>query len=212
MSVQYLDYAMHDATAALTDVPVWRTGAFAGEFGDCFIEDTSLEGGHVAPSIGSFVEAVEVACRESTTRLPAFTSVEIDKLHTIAGDFKVAMEIEWDLRSVTGPVDFGGFLGRFMARVRALGPGQRLVFGGGWMTGSGGHAILHVLDRSQDGQSFGFTVCNTGQGVSNHPMSWESYPKKKARTTIYLPGITPSRVMDDAVWCVSLLIPTRLQA
>ena len=29
--------------------PVWRLGAFAGEFCDAFIKDTDLEGGHTGP-------------------------------------------------------------------------------------------------------------------------------------------------------------------
>ena len=87
-----------------------------------------------------------------------------------------------------------------MERVKALAPSERLVFGGGWMTGNGGHAIMHILERSADGASFGFAVCNTGQGVSNHPMTWTDYPKKKAKTVIYLANVKPDRVFDEATW------------
>ena len=32
---------------ALVPVPIWRNGAYAGQFGDAYIEDTELEGGQV---------------------------------------------------------------------------------------------------------------------------------------------------------------------
>lgn len=34
-----------------TRAPVWRDGAFSGLFGDAFIENTSLEGGLITPSL-----------------------------------------------------------------------------------------------------------------------------------------------------------------
>lgn len=38
---------------------VWRSGSFAGQFGDSFIQDTDLEGGQVAPSIEYLSEICE---------------------------------------------------------------------------------------------------------------------------------------------------------
>jgi hypothetical protein len=37
---------------------LWRTGAFAGQFGDAFIENTDLEGGFIPPAIGILDEVV----------------------------------------------------------------------------------------------------------------------------------------------------------
>jgi len=38
--------------AALQAPPMWRDKAFVGQFGDCFVQDTELEGGHIGPSLG----------------------------------------------------------------------------------------------------------------------------------------------------------------
>ena len=40
-------------------VTVWRTGAFAGEFGDAFIKDTELEGGHTAPALRLVIDILK---------------------------------------------------------------------------------------------------------------------------------------------------------
>ena len=36
-----------------------RTGAFAGEFGDAFIKDTELEGGHTAPALRLVIDILK---------------------------------------------------------------------------------------------------------------------------------------------------------
>ena len=46
---------------------IWRTGAFAGEFGDAFIKNTELEGGQVAASIRVLVDVVSEALRRRPT-------------------------------------------------------------------------------------------------------------------------------------------------
>ena len=37
---------------------IWRTGAYAGEFGDPFIADTDLEGGQIAPSLHTYASII----------------------------------------------------------------------------------------------------------------------------------------------------------
>ena len=38
--------------------PIWTDNAFAGEFGDNFIQDTSLEGGHIPEAIDRLQSSV----------------------------------------------------------------------------------------------------------------------------------------------------------
>ena len=38
--------------------PIWADNAFAGEFGDNFIADTSLEGGHIPEAIRRLLDTV----------------------------------------------------------------------------------------------------------------------------------------------------------
>ena len=42
---------------------VWRNGAFAGEFGDAFIAETDLEGGHSGPAIGQLLTVVRAVLK-----------------------------------------------------------------------------------------------------------------------------------------------------
>lgn len=36
--------------SAVPDGPIWRTGAFSGQFCDAYLENTELEGGKLGPS------------------------------------------------------------------------------------------------------------------------------------------------------------------
>ena len=42
--------------------PIWTDNAFAGEFGDNFIQDTSLEGGHIPEAIDRLHSSVTASC------------------------------------------------------------------------------------------------------------------------------------------------------
>ena len=60
------------------------------------------------------------------------------------------------------------FLGNFLHQLKELPPGKRLVIPGGWAHDKGGHAIVYVIERAEDG-SYAMVVCNTGSGVNYHP-------------------------------------------
>ena len=71
-----------DATSspgAGAGTPAWRTGAFAGEFGDAFISDTELEGGQVAPSIEILVGVVRDVLETRRAELTLFGNSQADK-------------------------------------------------------------------------------------------------------------------------------------
>ena len=52
--------------------------------------------------------------------------------------------------------------------------GERLGFSGGWTDKGGGHALMFCAERGE--QSFNLVVCNTGEGVTNHPVRTEYHP------------------------------------
>lgn len=93
---------------------------------------------------------------------------------------------------------FCNYLNNFLERARELNVGERIVFSGGWMKKSGGHAIFHVLERSESG--YGFTVCNSGNGLQYHPSSTNEYPKTKFITSIHFPDLAPHHVLDEGFW------------
>ena len=49
------------ASVNVKDDPMWMNKAFVGEFGDAFVADTSLEGGHIGPSIVTMIEVTKKA-------------------------------------------------------------------------------------------------------------------------------------------------------
>jgi hypothetical protein len=60
---------------------IWRNGAFAGEFGDMFIENTELEGGQTAPSIQTVIEILDplLVSRRKDLTLFADSDIKIVK-------------------------------------------------------------------------------------------------------------------------------------
>lgn len=46
----------------------------------------------------------------------------------------------------------------------------------GWRTTKGGHALFHSIERVS-ATAVNFSVCNSGDGLSYHPVNLEKYPK-----------------------------------
>ena len=74
--------------------PMWRNGAYAGEFGDAYIADTELEGGQVAPSIKTLLKVVrDSVLSKRGPELTAFDpEVDFPKLERICSDLESAAE------------------------------------------------------------------------------------------------------------------------
>ena len=180
--------------AEIEAASIWRTGAYAGEFGDPFIADTDLEGGHIAPSLHTYCSIVRSEllgeddlasedCDEEGLLAPLDASLSLwsatDKnsiIKKVVQYVAVAAEIEAELSAVSGDPDkFSAFLQKFRRRLLDLKPGERLLFGGGWHSPGGGHAIMHVVERDltdgPSGPKYAFVVCNTGDGVNYHPVT-----------------------------------------
>jgi hypothetical protein len=199
-----------DATSspgAGAGTPAWRTGAFAGEFGDAFISDTELEGGQVAPSIEILVGVVRDVLETRRAELTLFGNSQADKIARICTDLLDAAERDRAVGGI-GPASRSGGLNNdafavlletFVKRLAALTPGQRVVVSGGWAKKSGGHAVMHVVEREVGG-TYAFVTCNTGDGLQYHPTHGGSYPKEKQKTAMRFGAIPPERALEPSLW------------
>jgi hypothetical protein len=87
----------------------------------------------------------------------------------------------------------------FLSDVQALEVGKEMVWGGGWQTPSGGHGIMHVLQRDQE-DSYTLTTCNTGQGVNYHNASARCFPKPMNNLYLAVRNIPRARIVGDFSW------------
>ena len=195
---------------------LFRTGAFVGEFLDAFIADSDLEGGHSATSIETLLL---VSPQIQSSLLTLFSPGEVEHVQAyFSRDLATALEFGRRIGKVqlskdqdeNGP-DKALFLAQLIqdlcAKVNSLAPGERLLILGGWVCRIGpGHAIMYIVERAADGDSFEFTVCNTGDGVSlyHHHDALSHYPKDKHQTALNLRGISPERMASPDVWCMIL--------
>jgi|TARA_B100000795_G_scaffold66414_1_gene45477 hypothetical protein len=187
---------------------VWRSGAFAGQFGDNFIQDTDLEGGQVAPSI----EYLASICKNIllTSRIPEltlFTKEEVKKVHLIVNDLQEAAERDRVLDTIRAKrggsrlnnANYATLLENLITKLANLAPRQRIVISGGWAGEKGGHAIMHCVERENNGD-YAIVTFNTGEGVEHHPSNSESYPKNKSKCAMRFTGITSERILDPNAW------------
>ena len=178
---------------------VWRNGAFAGEFGDAFIADTDLEGGHSGPAITQLLTVVRAVLEARLSECSLLTEADGAIVRGVADGLEGAAAIEEDKGDAKAFDNFATFLSTWMAKLRALQPGERLPFCGGWMGKGGGHALMFVAEREEDG-SFALAICNTGQGVNYHPKIQGDYPKTKHRCAIRIKEIPAEQFLQEGVW------------
>lgn len=187
-----------------TDVPCWRTGAFAGEFGDPFIKNTNLEGGYIAPAIDVLVKSAKETLKKRSPAYFGFSDDDAVVLETVCKDLEGAAAMSRDLDS-KGYHQLNDFLANFVNKIRELQEGERFLFGGGWQSPTSGHAIMHAIQREKGSEkdvTFSFTTLNTGSGIQFHPSNQADYPKRKVRTAITIGSIPLKRMCDEAVWYV----------
>jgi hypothetical protein len=187
---------------------VWRNGAFAGEFGDAFIAETDLEGGHSGPAITQLLVVVRDVLKQGgrAAQHPGLDETDLALLERAAAGLERAAAIEQEKDGGKSHEGFATFLASWMAQLRALDPGERLPFCGGWMAKGGGHALMFVAERcsaeeaAQGGDRFALVVCNTGQGVEYHPKRQGDYPKTKHRCAIRIKDIPAREFLQEGVW------------
>ena len=90
-------------------------------------------------------------------------------------------------------------LERFLQKVKSLAVGQLMAFGGGWNKTNGGHGVMHTIRR--DGtDTYSFSTCNTGQGLTYHNASSRCFPKEKQNFFLCVRNIPRERIVDDFSW------------
>ena len=184
-------------------------GAFAGEFGDNFIDGTDLEGGHTEASLSTVSWLIPQMLLEQRGVLDGVLDASEEAgVKRVAALMEEALEWGVALHDAHTPVEYAGFLTKWMDRVDTIlagAAGECVLLPGGWCTNNGGHAIMHALERADrplgDGGEFIVVTLNTGQGVGHHPGSSKWFPKEKRRTAIRLLA-DAERIVDPGVWFV----------
>ena len=87
----------------------------------------------------------------------------------------------------------------FLSDVQALEVGKEMVWGGGWIKPSGGHAVMHVLQRDQE-DSYTLTTCNSGEGAHYHNSSARCFPKPMHNLNLAVRNIPRARIVGDFSW------------
>jgi hypothetical protein len=63
---------------------------------------------------------------------------------------------------------------------------------------------MHCVERDADDDSgaptYGFVICNSGDGAQYHPPSTKDFPKRKHRTAVRVGHIPRERIVDPNVW------------
>ena len=128
---------------------IWRSGCFAGEFGDAFIVNTNLEGGDVPASIETLVRLLFPLVKNtdlSSHLLSLFTKDSISTLETIFNDFITGIIWGRQLFETRGdPSRFLTFLTDWIHAVRDLPIGKRLIINGGWLVAYRSHKRKYYL-------------------------------------------------------------------
>ena len=159
------------ASANVKDDPMWMNKAFVGEFGDAFVSNTSLEGGHIGPSIVTMIDVAKLAVQtyRKSNALSAFTrGSDFDVVNTVLEKLHQAARVEFELNRVSYPDNFETFVSERGKEVQDLSVSDFVIWPGGWLEQGGGHAIMYTVERTSR-STVSIIVHNTGQGVGYHP-------------------------------------------
>ena len=183
--------------------PMWTSKCFMGEFGDCFVQDTDLEGGRTEQSLPEYTGVVGEALARFAQALPLIDDDAREAARRVIAKLNEAAAVANELNACGGweAEAFGAFLQARSRQVRALAVGDFLLWCGGWSGVSGGHAIMYLVERTGDDEA-AFVTLNTGQGVGYHPDYAAGYPKQKRLTQMRLPATLAK--MSDTSWLYML--------
>jgi hypothetical protein len=208
------------ASQAVRAIPIWRSDAFVGEFADCFVAGTDLEGGNIGTSLKLFLPiAREVVRKGPSDRLFLTVIPRLLSLLEQCAELADEMQAIRLLPAATQADKFIAFLAKFQALLKNLKAGTSLVFPVFWVTSSiSAHVLLCVVEAGSTDSSWTFTIVNTGDGVLHRerlmplcrywltpyvrvvadPGQPEGFPKIKRRTALRLTGVAKERLVDEA--------------
>jgi len=139
------------ASVNVKDDPIWMNKAFVGEFGDAFVADTSLEGGHIGPSIVTMVDVAKLSVKEyrRSNALSCFRkSSDFNVVNTVLEKLSQAARVEFELNRVSYPDNFEKFVSERAKEVQDLSVSDFVIWPGGWLEQGGGHAIMYTIERT----------------------------------------------------------------
>ena len=180
----------------------WTRGSFVGEFCDCFIDNTDLEGGQSAPALRDLSGYLEAAARDQR-------QTPLLREHRAAVEFVQAqLRSAADLDESTEASRESA--SRFHDRLARLAVGEVVTFCGGWLKPPQGHAIMYCIERTAD-DTFAWVIINTGEGINYHPTSWEydrdesaAGPRARFRSAVRIEEIPKDKLLDEVVLYVLL--------
>eukprot|EP00961_Rhodomonas_salina_P116685 1570363-Rhodomonas_salina.1 len=96
---------------------IWMDKAFVGEFGDAFVQDTSLEGGHIGPSITTFVRIAKFVLEEfGKSEMPLFSDADKRKVLFFLGKLEGAHVVGNELNECRRRYPEGDAFSNFLVR------------------------------------------------------------------------------------------------
>ena len=95
---------------------------------------------------------------------------------------------------------FLNFINVFVDLVDKIQPHQQIVIPGGWQQTEKAHVCLYILRHC--GDSFSFSVCNTGgDGLEFHPSKFDEMSGKEEKNlALTIWNIPPERLRDSSFW------------
>ena len=192
---------------------MWRSGAFAGEFLDALVSNSTMTGTSVGVSLDAIVSALRDSGGLCSTvpasgsfmpcdLLDAASAAALVELRTLLVD---AQALNNELQTITDDDAFALLLAKLIAMLGDLPPGQRVIVPGGWKGKGGSVALMHVVERLSPTR-FGFTTVNTQipeKKAEHHAISMEFYPKMKIRAAIRL-ECDAAKILDEGFWFMLL--------
>lgn len=183
---------------------IWRTGAFAGEFGDAFIKNTNLEGGDVPSSMELLTNVIRPLVDVpalAAQHLPLLDEKDLQELSSVLKSFDEAVTLGRRLFGMRLQSEkFVAFLTDWIALVRDLPVGQFLIVNGGWLVatwrlGTGNPSeCTHGLLETNILQCVATQRCMSSKEMLKTPtLSLSSTLGRETSTTLCTEEITPRR-------------------
>lgn len=135
---------------------------------------SSLEGSSRSQSVSSvrdevksFAKFMDVLLSPEDRRELAKVGNQLDSIEKISHGFSSLASQEAVLSKATEKMRVADLAYEVQQQIYGLKPGEELILPGGYNSSSGGHALLYIIKRQEDGR-FTFTIVNTGEGVGTY--------------------------------------------
>ena len=135
----------------------WFSKTFYGMYGDPYLQDTDLEGGHIVPVMKDTVHIIKTMIKdvkEGTGAMPLFpTTGKLERLCSILETACAIDALDWSDSKVCSRFCFGYPNDDGLDTIPSLATmavGDLISIPGGWSNPDGGHAINYTVERFPD--------------------------------------------------------------